>query len=241
VTGAGWTAGVLATALLVWFNTGELPLAIRAWTALLLAGLPALMIVQAQQLRELRPLPRRAAYISSMVSQWVLAALTLVIAWLGGMGMQDLGLRPLPVATFGLWIAGLTAGALMIILIFHAAGFREAQIVRELVPVSPAERALFAGVSATAGFCEEVVFRGFLIPVLLLATGSLPLTLLLSSAVFGVVHAYQQPTGALRAALLGALLAGPLLLHGSILPAIAAHALIDVIAGLWLARYLLRE
>ncbi len=40
--------------------------------------------------------------------------------------------------------------------------------------------------------------------------------------------------GALRAAALGALLALPLLLTGSLLPSMIAHAGIDILAGLWL-------
>ena len=117
---------------------------------------------------------------------------------------------------------------------------REAPVLRELLPVSGPERSLFVALSATAGICEEIVFRGFLIHALTLATGSVTLALLLSSCVFGVVHAYQSPLGAVRAALLGALLALPLVFHGSIVPAILAHTLIDILSGLWLARWLLR-
>jgi uncharacterized protein len=241
VTPARWVFGGAATALLVWFNSGELSLPIRLWTTALLAGLPLLMVLQAQQLRDIDALPRRAAYLSSIISLWVLAAITVACAWLGGMRAADLGLLALPPLTFILWTVGLTAAAVITVLGFHLAGFREAPVVEELIPVTQPERALFVGVSVTAGVCEEVVFRGFLIPALLLATGSLPLALLVSSAVFGVVHAYQQVPGALRATLLGALLAAPLLVHGSILPAIAAHALFDVIAGLWLSRFLLRR
>jgi uncharacterized protein len=237
----GWAAGILGTALLVWFSSGELTLPVRIWTTLLLGALPALMILQAQQLRELATIPRRDAYVSSIISLWILAGVTLACAWLGGMGGADLGIQRLPAGSFLAWTLGLTAAGIAVVLAFHGAGFREAPVVRSLIPVSGSERALFVAVSMTAGVCEEIVFRGFLIPALLLATGSLPLALLLSSTVFGVVHAYQQPLGALRAGLLGALLAAPLLLHGSILPAIAAHALIDVIAGLWLSRHLLRD
>jgi uncharacterized protein len=112
--------------------------------------------------------------------------------------------------------------------------------VRELMPSSPREKGLFVALSLTAGITEEIVFRGFVLYALLLATASLPLAVLLSSGVFGMVHAYQHPIGVLRAALLGALLAVPVLVHGSIYPAIAAHVLIDLLSGLWLARYLLR-
>jgi membrane protease YdiL (CAAX protease family) len=66
------------------------------------------------------------------------------------------------------------------------------------------------------------------------------LAVIVSSGAFGVAHAYQQPAGELRAALLGLVLAVPLLTTGSILPAIAAHIAIDLLSGLWLARYLLR-
>jgi membrane protease YdiL (CAAX protease family) len=240
-----WIIGALGTAAVVWLNSAALAWPVRAWTTLLLAGLPVLMVVQAEQLRSIDVLPRRAAYISSMASLWLLLAITAGIAAAGaaitGVSTLDqLGLRAMPALPLLLWSTLLTAGGIVIVLAFHAAGFRDATIVRQLLPVSRDEQVLFTGVSVTAGVSEEIVFRGFLIPALALATASLPLAVLLSSAVFGVVHAYQQPAGALRAALLGALLAAPLIVHGSIVPAIIAHTLIDIIAGFWLSRFLLR-
>jgi uncharacterized protein len=235
-----WLAAVIATAALVWFNSPALQWAARLWTTLLLAALPALMLVQAQQLRDLEVLPRQAAYISSIISLWLLAAVTLIVSSIAGIPFTALGFAATPLTPFLLWTGALTAAGVGMVLIFHASGFRDSELVRQLIPVTGTDRALFLGVSITAGVCEEIVFRGFLLHVLLLATGSLPLALLLSSGVFGVVHAYQQPLGALRAALLGAMLALPLLLTGSIYPAIVAHILIDVLSGFWLSRHLLR-
>ncbi|CAN5633109.1 hypothetical protein BH23GEM9_BH23GEM9_05810 [soil metagenome] len=236
----GWLVTVSAAAILVWVNSPDLPWPSRSWVTGLLAVLPALMIVQAQQLRELDSVPRSAAYISSVVSLWILAGLTLLMSHLSGFPSSALGLAPMPPPQLVLWTVALTGAGIGVLFGFRLAGFREAPLLKQLLPSTANERALFVGVSVTAGICEEIVFRGFLIHALLLATGSLPLTVLLSSGVFGIVHAYQQPIGALRAALLGALLALPLLLHGSIYPAILAHILIDVLSGLWLARYLLR-
>jgi uncharacterized protein len=236
----GWVVAVAATALLVWFNAAELPVPARLWTAALLAVLPPLMVVQAAQLREFDELPRTAAYTSSIISLWVLALVTAAVSRASGFGAADLGFVSLPLAVLSAWTAGLTAAGIAVLFGFRLLGFRESPLLRQLLPVTGQERWLFAGVSVTAGITEEIVFRGFLLYVLLLATASLPLALLLSACVFGVVHAYQQPAGALRAALLGALLALPLVLHGSIYPAILAHALIDLLSGLWLARYLLR-
>jgi uncharacterized protein len=229
-----------AAALLVWFLSPELAWPARAWLALLLVPLPALLVAQARQLAELEALPRRAAYLSSMASLWLLAAVTVAAVYLSNATMADIGFVSLPLHSFAIWTGALTVAGIGIMFIFRYAGFREGTMVRELMPVSRQERGLFVALSLTAGITEEIVFRGFLLYALLLATASLPLAVLLSSGVFGMVHAYQHPVGVLRAALLGALLAVPLLVEGSIYPAIAAHALIDVLAGLWLARYLLR-
>jgi membrane protease YdiL (CAAX protease family) len=133
-----------------------------------------------------------------------------------------------------------TTAGIAILFGFRLAGVKEPAIVRELMPVTPSERVLFGAVSVSAGICEEIVYRGFLIHVLHGATGSIILAVIVSSGAFGVAHAYQQPAGALRAALLGLVLAAPLLTTGSILPSIVAHTAIDLLSGLWLARYLLR-
>jgi uncharacterized protein len=229
-----------AAAVLIWFLSPELAWPARAWLALLLVPLPALMIAQARQLAEIEALPRAAAYLSSMASLWLLAAVTVAAVRLGGMTLADIGFVSLPLHSFVIWTGTLTLAGVGMLFAFRYAGFRDGATVRELMPSSPREKGLFVALSLTAGITEEIVFRGFVLYALLLATASLPLAVLLSSGVFGMVHAYQHPIGVLRAALLGALLAVPVLVHGSIYPAIAAHVLIDLLSGLWLARYLLR-
>jgi uncharacterized protein len=236
------TVGLLAaaTAALVWLLSGALAWPARAWMAVLLVPLPALMILQAGQIAELGELPRRAAYVSSMISLWVLAVLTAAAALFSGFTPADLGLTLLPPALMAGWTVLLVGAGVAVLFAFRLAGFREGPIVRELLPARRGDGAWFTGLSITAGVTEEIIFRGFLIHALRLATGSTALAVLLSSGAFGVVHAYQQPAGAGRAALLGALLSLPLLIHGSIYPAILAHALLDILSGFWLARYLLR-
>jgi uncharacterized protein len=229
-----------AAAVLVWVLSPELPWPARAWLSFLLTVLPALMVAQAQQLAGVEALPRRAAYHSSIISLWVLALLTAVVVRLSHLAPAELGfvrVAPLPLLA---WSGALTAAGVAVLFAFRFAGFREGPMVRELMPQGTTDRMLFIALSITAGVTEEFIFRGFVLFTLMQATASIPLALLLSSAAFGVVHAYQHPVGALRAGLLGAVLAGSLLLTGSIFPAIIAHALIDILAGLWLARYLLR-
>jgi uncharacterized protein len=242
VTRASAVAAVAATTLVAWLQLGPLPWPARAWAALLLVPLPALMVAQARLLLRLESLPRVDAYVSSIISLWVLAAITAATARVSGYSFAELALTAGTASTGRIIITTLilTAAGVALLFAFHAAGYRDAPVTRQLLPADTRERVLFAGVSVTAGVCEEFVFRGFLLLVLLHATGLPLLAVLLSSGAFGVVHAYQGGIGALRAALLGALLAVPVLLDGSIIPAIAAHTLIDLLSGFWLARYLIR-
>jgi membrane protease YdiL (CAAX protease family) len=238
---AAWPVLLAAAAVLVWVQLGGSPWAARAWTVILLVPLPALLIAEGRRLGELERLPRTQAYASSIASLWILAAVTLAAAWASGYGASELGLaRDGDIGRVAILAAAATTAGIAILFGFRLAGVKEPAIVRELMPVTRPERVLFGVVSVSAGICEEIVYRGFLIHVLHGATGSIILAVIVSSGAFGVAHAYQQPAGALRAALLGLVLAVPLLTTGSILPAIAAHIAIDLLSGLWLARYLLR-
>lgn len=236
----GWLVVLSGAAALAWVQLTGVHEAARVWTVIMLVPLPALLIFQGSKLRDLESLPRTEAYTSSIASLWLLAIATLGIAWVSGYGRAELGLTMLDPLRTAVYAGALTLAGVAVLFAFRIAGVREPSIVRQLMPVSRQDRILFVGVSITAGICEEIIYRGFLIHVLYSATGSLAIALLVSSGVFGVAHAYQQPAGALRATLLGLLLALPLATDGSIIPAIIAHAAIDILSGLWLSRYLLR-
>ena len=60
--------------------------------------------------------------------------------------------------------------------------------------------------------------------------------LLVAAALFAGMHAYQSWYGAAAAGILGFALSVPFIVSGSIIPSMAAHAGIDLIAGLWLIR-----
>jgi membrane protease YdiL (CAAX protease family) len=232
-----WIAVVAATALIL-VLTRELHNAARVWTAVLMAPLPAMMLLQARQLESMGPLPRRAAYASSVFSLWLLGAATFGIALVAGVRLPPL--IAIPPGLIALITAALVAGCVALLFLFHHLGVEETQTLHALLPQSTADKLAFTGVSITAGICEEVIFRGFLQQALSTATGSPWIALALASATFGVVHAYQSPTGAVRAAVVGALLGLPVVLGFGLLPSIIAHALVDVLSGIVLARWLLR-
>lgn len=236
----GSVLAVAAATLMVWLATRDLPLAARTWTTLLLVPVPALLVVQARALASVEALPRMQVYVSSMVSLWSLALITVGAAYFSGITFESLGLVRTGLHEMLGWMAAVLATALAIVAVARALGIREPPLVAALLPRTRREKVTFAALSVTAGVCEELVFRGFLLGAVLTVTNSLALALIISSGAFGVMHAYQKPSGAARAAFLGMVLAIPFLSTGSLLPSMVAHAGVDLLAGLVLRDRLLR-
>ena len=69
-----------------------------------------------------------------------------------------------------------------------------------LIPGSNLELAAWFGVSVTAGFCEEIIFRGYLQRQFAAMGNSMLLGVLLSAVVFGASHGYE---GVARMILIG--------------------------------------
>jgi membrane protease YdiL (CAAX protease family) len=238
--GALWIGGIAAGAL-VWAVAPELHWPARLLMALLLGPAPVVFLMQAGGLDDLpRPLPRIQVYIATIVGLWILAFVTVAAAAWSHFTARLIGLHPLPAGLFLLWTLVATLAAAAVVAAFKGFGHRDVDVMIEIVPQTALEKVVFVLLSITAGICEELTFRGFLLTGLIVATGSTGLAVLLSSFVFGLMHAHQGAGGALRAAALGAVLCVPVLLTGSLYPAMAAHALADVAGGLWLARWLLR-
>jgi membrane protease YdiL (CAAX protease family) len=107
--------------------------------------------------------------------------------------------------------------------------------VAPITPRTASELPAFFGVSLTAGFCEEVLFRGFLIWVLQPVVG-LWIAVALAALLFGAVHAYQGVAGVIRTGLFGLLFTAIVLLTRSLWPAIVLHAAVDAMGGViaWL-------
>jgi membrane protease YdiL (CAAX protease family) len=163
-----------------------------AWAGVLLAlGGPAVLVTLSHAgLFELTELQRRMA---TWITLW---SLTLVLFAMTVMGerrpLSTLGLGRVRISSLG-W--GLLAG------LFAILAFPACAIALQLLGVkSQAAAAGVAGLTAmplwarlltlaTAGFCEEVLYRGYPITRLKALTGSRLLAVLLPGAVFVAVHA----------------------------------------------------
>lgn len=97
------------------------------------------------------------------------------------------------------------------------------------LPTTGRERLLFAAVALSAGICEEIVYRGWLLfslhDIFGIAGGA---AVLVAAAIFGLAHQYQGPLGVLSATLAGLLMGILYVATGTLLVPILLHSLIDL-------------
>lgn len=102
--------------------------------------------------------------------------------------------------------------------------------VGALLPRTKGERRAFAALCVTAGICEEILFRGFLMFYLQEVFPGLGIAgaVVVSSAVFGLAHLYQGLAGVLTTGALGVGMAMLYAAGGSLVVPIVLHALLDL-------------
>jgi len=101
---------------------------------------------------------------------------------------------------------------------------------RPVLPRTRGERSGFAALSITAGICEELLFRGFLLWYATVWAGPVG-GFLISSLLFGVMHVYLGVKQVPRSALVGIYLYVIAMTAGSLLPAMLCHAITDLVSG----------
>ena len=112
--------------------------------------------------------------------------------------------------------------------------------MRFLLPASPVERRWWILLSLTAGICEELLYRGFLLHCLLaewpggFQPGLLP-AWLLGALAFGLAHLYQGWRGVLASTAMGLVFGLLAIGTGSLFLPIVLHAVIDL-QVLWMYR-----
>jgi len=114
----------------------------------------------------------------------------------------------------------------------------KSQFTGDLVKILPRTRrdlGWFSAVAVTAGFCEELLYRGLIIGMLTSWLGWW-LAASLSLVGFALAHAYQGWSGIVRTSIAGAVLTALVVTLGSLWPAMIVHALMDLAGGViaWL-------
>jgi len=216
------------------------------FTLVLVVGVPILSYLTARN-PEVARMPRLAIFISAVFSQWLLAAIALGVAYLAAPKVFAQGFAALPWSATLEWGGGIAAVALLalgVVVVCERCGWMppEAEMVYLLMPETAREKIWGALILApTAAFCEEFLYRGFLLTQLHGWLHSLIWACIATSAAFGLAHFYQGWSGMTRAGLLGALLAYPVARWGSLYPSMLAHWLIDSVALVWIGPWMARQ
>jgi membrane protease YdiL (CAAX protease family) len=214
------------------------------WILVLIVGIPIASYLTMRQ-EEIFHLPRKSLYLSAAVSQWLLVLLTVLIGLTAPGGWDRL--KAIAPSSFLAWTAVLVVVSLAgmgLALLSEIQGWwpGESRWVLHLLPHTRQEKVWSVLLLApTAGFCEELIYRGYLLSQLSRYLHSVDAAWAVSSAAFGLAHLYQKASGTLRAAALGALLTYPVIRLGTIYPSMATHFLIDVLALVWLGPASLRR
>ena len=185
------------------------------------------------------PGARSRVYVRTLLEEWAFALAAVALFVAGGRSLGALWL----VAPTG-WRAWVGFGlpliyAALVVIQGRALGVNPKALtrlrarmhpLRALIPHTPGEFRLFLPLAATAGICEEFLFRGYLVWVLAAWIGVLP-GAIVSMVVFGLAHGYQGGKFGFRAALVGVFLGAMALVTRSLLPGILLHAAIDMGSG----------
>lgn len=125
-----------------------------------------------------------------------------------------------------LWIIAL-------IVISNAFGPRHgpSKVVQLLTPRTTTEFVLWIALSASAGFCEEVVYRGYLQQQFFALQKDLPIAILSQTLVFGLAHSYQGIVPVIGICAMGMLFGMLAARRKSLRPGILAHIWHDELAG----------
>jgi membrane protease YdiL (CAAX protease family) len=103
-----------------------------------------------------------------------------------------------------------------------------------LAPSTVRELVVFLGLAATAGFCEEIIFRGYLQRTFSKLARSSFVGITLSAAVFGASHGYQGAARMVQIGVFGLLFGILAHFRKSLRPGMMAHAWHDGIIGVFL-------
>ena len=225
------TAGTFTPADLLLLALLALGLPLRAWLAM--RRLSAATPEEAVHLR-----PR--LWLRAMGTQWLLTA-GVLLQWI----VQHRSFASLSLTAHAGWgAAGVLLGVVLVTIVMQPQRRNLAATpdvverlrgrlegVQRLLPASRAEWPGFVPLALTAGICEEVLFRGFVLWALAQVTPTWWQAGLVQALLFGLAHAYQGPRGVFLTFVVGAFLTGIVWISGSLWPAMLVHALLDLNAG----------
>jgi uncharacterized protein len=224
------------------------PLAPIAWwvhTVVLIAILLGVSFLGARAQRAHAQHPRQVLfYILTMAWEWLMVAYIVFGIRKRGMRLRDLiggrwqsGIevaRDFGIA-LGFWVVSLVVlGTIAKLLGLGGAGAigDVKNKFGQLIPRSIGELLVFLLVSMTAGFCEEIIFRGYLQRQFAAFTRSEGIAIILQAIIFGLGHGYQGTARMAMITVYGMMFGLLAFWRKSLRPGMISHAWQDSVSGI---------
>lgn len=194
------------------------------------------------ELEKQTPGIREALYRGASIQQWIILTLILGLCSFYQRDWTQMGFNPLadtPATWIGLTIV--VAYAAFSLTILNRARSRPATDQwlrgwvsntpgREVGPTTEREMQWFVWVSLTAGICEEIIYRGYL--MWYFSSYFDPWSaLIITSVLFGLNHIYQGAKGILITGAMGLVMGYLFIMTHSLVIPILLHAMIDFYSG----------
>jgi CAAX protease family protein len=187
-----------------------------------------------------RPGARTSGYQRVLIGEWAFAIAALIIWSAMGRIRQELGLTiphgwrlliAIVIVVLTLALFSLQLWSVVRLSVERRIAARpKLGSLDFILPRTARDYRWFLALSITAGFCEELLYRGYLPSVFVPWLGRVG-ALLFVAVLFGVGHLYQGPRGAIKATLAGMSFVVILLVTGSVIPGMIVHALVDMGGG----------
>ena len=175
-------------------------------------------------------------YIPVLIFEWVLAAYVYWGVRRGGMTLRELiGGRWASATDFfrdlALGICFLVAGVVCLSLVIHILGPVHAKAIDVILPQGAREVAVWVVISLTAGFVEELVYRGYLQTQFSRFGMPVALAILTQAIIFGAGHAYEGWQKAIAITCFAAFAGFVAAWRRSLRPNMIGHAMMDILAA----------
>lgn len=187
---------------------------------------------------------RIANYLLIIVLEWALVGWIRAAARSRGVSLREIIGGSWPRFTgvlrdSGIAIAFLFAALVIMQVLGHLLKISPSAGIRNLIPRTGLEIVFYLFTALTAGICEELIFRGYLLRQFSAWTQSTGAAVVLQGVVFGTVHGYQGWKYMLVIAVFGSLFGLLAVWRQSLRAGMIAHFVQDGVGGL-VARHVLR-
>jgi membrane protease YdiL (CAAX protease family) len=182
-------------------------------------------------------------YFQTIIWLWAMVLVVFMMCFIGEISLKNIGFQQISF-NYSFWFTAvvlLVNGLLLVyslyILIFSLASakFRETALKEAhsgtimVLPRSKKEQTLYFFVALSAGVCEEIVFRGFLLFLILAIFPDIPIyfAAIIPCVLFGISHLYQGLGGVIWTAVIGAIYMFLFIVTDSLIPGILLHFFFD--------------